>query len=333
VFESWIRGRDIVLRKNPDYWRKDKWGNRLPYVDKVVFRQVREITAVEAEIEKGNIDSAYIYDSAYPKYKNHALFREHLVEGVEFYTTHVGFNFEIPGAPWRDRRVRQAINHAIDRKAIVDVVRQGMAFTATGPLPPGMLPGDQAREAYEYSPEKAKRLLAEAGYANGFAVKIITSEQPQRVAGAEAVAGYLAAVGIRLQIEVLDVTAMRARQEQGKFDWYYANSGGEGHPLTFLQRAFHSRYLGSGGNWTHYRNPIVDQLLDRAADARDVATMTRLVREAEKVVFADAVWAFVSYNKGVLVNQPYVRGLRATAIDMDWPPLEEVWLAWAPKRR
>ena len=161
----------------------------------------------------------------------------------------------------------------------------------------------------------------------------MTSEQPQRVAGAEAVMGFLGAVGIRLQIEVLDVTGMRARQVQGKFDWYYANSGGEGHPLTFLQRAFHSRYLGSGGNWTHYRNPVVDQLLDRAADARDVETMTRLVREAEKAVFADAVWGFVSYNKGVLISQPYVRVVRATAIDMDWPPLEEVWLAWAPKRR
>jgi peptide/nickel transport system substrate-binding protein len=255
------------------------------------------------------------------------------VEGVEFYTTHVGFNFEIPGAPWRDKRVRQAINHAIDRKTIVDVVRNGCAYVATGPLPLGILGNDQAREGYEYNPEKAKRLLAEAGYANGFAAKLLTTDHPHRVAGAEAVMGYLKAVGIRVQIEVLDTTAVRLRQQTGKFEWYYANSGGEGHPLTYLQRAFHSRYLGSGGNWTGYRNPVVDQLLDRAADARDVNTMTRLVREAEQVVIADAVWGFVSYNKGVLVNQPYIRGLRATAIDMDWPPLEEVWLAWTPKNR
>jgi len=60
----------------------------------------------------------------------HILWEEGRVgrdEGIEFYTTHLGFNLEVPGAPWRDRRVRQAINHAVDRKTIVDVVRQGMA--------------------------------------------------------------------------------------------------------------------------------------------------------------------------------------------------------------
>ena len=332
VFESWVRGRDLVLRKNPNYWRKDKWGTRLPYVDKVVFRMIRDMAAVEAEIEAGNIDSAYIRDSAYLKYKTHPIFKKNLVEGVEFYTMHIGFNLETPGAPWRDKRVRQAVNHAIDRKVIVDVVRHGMAYPAAGALPL-MLRDEQGPSGYDYNPDKARQLLAEAGYPKGFTAKILSSDSPQSVSVTEAVMGFLNAVGIRLQYEVLDSTSARVRYQDGKFEWYYASLGGEGHPLIFLQRGFHSRYAGPGGNWARYRNPRIDDLLDRAAASRDTNTMLRLVREAERIVVDDAPWAPVLYLKGVVVHQAYVRGLRAAPIDMDWQPLEEVWLAWSPKRR
>jgi len=331
-FESWIRGRELVLRRNQNYWRKDTRGNRLPYVDKVVFRLIRDMAAVEAEIETGNIDSAWIRDSAYLKYKSHPRYKKNLVEGVEFYTHHIGFNLDTLGAPWRDKRVRQAINHAIDRKTIIDVVRHGMAYVATGALPQ-MLGNDGIQEGYEYNPEKAKRLLAEAGYPKGFSAKIISSDTSNAVSVVEAVLGYLNAVGIRAQYEVLDSTTARVRQQEGKFELYYGSLGGEGHPLIFLQRAFHSRYAGPAGNWTRYRNPGVDQLLDRAAEARDASSMIRLIRTAERVIVEDAPWSFISYNKAVVVYQPYVRGLRATPVDLDWQPLEEVWLAWSIKRR
>jgi ABC-type transport system substrate-binding protein len=333
VFESWARGRELVLKRNPNYWRKDRRGNRLPYVDKVVFRMIRDMSSVEAEIESGSMDSAYIRASAYLKYKNHPLFKRHLVEGVEFYTWHIGFNLDMPGAPWRDKRVRQAINYAIDRKAIVEVVQHGMAYLATGALPFTMLGNDQTLKGYEYNPDKAKRLLVEAGFPNGFTAKIMTSDSPSYVSVVEAVMGYLNVVGIRLQPEVMESATDRVRQQEGKFEWFYSSLGGEGHPLIYLQRAFHSRYAGPGGNHTRYHNPRVDQLLDRAAETRDPNTMIRMVREAERIIVDDAPWWFFSYLKGVVVQQPYVRGLRAAPIDMDWQPLEEVWLAWPPKRR
>jgi ABC-type transport system substrate-binding protein len=333
VFERWLRGREIVLNRNPRYWRKDRWGNRLPYVDQVVFRMIRDMAAVEAEIAAGNIDSAYIRDSAYPRYKSHPVYRKYLVEGVEFYTSHVGFNLQMAAAPWADRRVRQAINHAIDRKTIVDVVRQGKSYVATGILPLTMLGHDPTLKGYEYDPAKARRLLAEAGYPNGFSARILSSDSAAFVPTVEAIIGYLNAVGIRLQYEVQESTTARVRQQEGKYELYFASLGGEGHPLIFLQRGFHSRYAGPGGNYTRYHNPRVEELLDRAAEARDQNTMIRLVRQAERLILDDAPVALCCYLKGVVVQQPYVRGLRATPIDMDWQPLEEVWLAWPPKRR
>jgi len=332
ILESWTRGREIILRKSPNYWRKDRWGNRLPYVDRVVIRAIRDTAAVQAEIEAGRIDSAWILGSAYVRYKTHPLYKKYLLEGVEYYTNHLGFNLDMPGAPWADRRVRQAVNYAIDRKAIVDVVRHGLAYVATGATP-HMLEGNGTPTGYEYNPEKAMRLLAEAGYPKGFSVKILSGDASIQVAVLEAIVGYLESVGIRARMEVLDSTAARVRQGEGKFEWYYDSLGGEGHPLIFLQRGFHSRYIGPAGNRTRYRNPQVDQLLDRAAEARDATSMMRLIRVAETIVVDDAPWAFVSFNKAAVVKQPYLRGLRPVPLELEWQPLEEVWLAWAPRRR
>ncbi len=288
MFERWERGREVALKRYPNYWRRDKWGNRLPYLDGLVFRLIRDMAAVEAEMAAGNIDSAWITDPAYLRYKNHPVFRKHLLEAPEFYTWHVGFNLSMAGAPWADKRVRKAVNHAIDRKTIVDVVRQGKAYVARGFLPSAMFGADPTFTGYEYDPEKAKRLLAEAGYANGFTSKILSSDSQSVVPVVEAILGYLNAVGIRLQYEVLDSVTARVRQQGGRFELYVGTVGGYGHPLIYLQRGFHSRFAGPGGNYTRYSNPRVDQLLDRAAEARDTNTMVRLIREAEKVIMDDA---------------------------------------------
>jgi len=333
MFESWARGRELVLKRYPHYWRKDKWGNQLPYLDRLIFRLIRDMTAVEAEMTVGNVDSAWISDSAYLRYKNHPVFKKHLLEAPEFYTWHIGFNLSMSGVPWADKRVRQAVNHAIDRKTIVDVVRQGKAYVARGILPPSMFGADPTFTGYEYNPEKAKRLLVEAGYPNGFTAKILSSDSQSVVPVVEAILGYLNAVGIRLQYEVLDSVTARVRQQDGRFELYTGSLGGYGHPLIYLQQGFHSRFAGPGGNYTRYSNPRVDQLLDRAAEARDTNTMIRLVREAERIIMDDAPWSVLTYTKGVVVMQPYVRGLRRVQIDQDFQVMEEAWLAWSPRRR
>jgi peptide/nickel transport system substrate-binding protein len=262
------------------------------------------------------------------------VFGKHLIEAEEMNTAHVGFNFDMKGAPWQDRRVRQAINYAIDRKTIIEVVQHGKGYLATGPITRTMPGYDPTLKGYVYNPDRAKQLLAEAGFSNGFTVKIVGSAtgtvSPPIV---EAIMGYLGAVGIRPQFEVQDAGALRARGANGQFEWYAQTSGGEGQAVLHLLRNFHSRYAGPAGNWTRYHNPQVDDLLDRAAEARDTVTMIRLVRQAERVIVDDAPWVTLFYLKGVLVQQPYVRGLRAVPIDADFQPLEEVWLAGTPRRR
>ena len=123
------------------------------------------------------------------------------------------------------------------------------------------------------------------------------------------------------------------RQQDGQFEWYAGSYGGESHPLVYLQRAFHSRFAGPAGNFTRYRNQRVDELLDRAAETTDTNRMINLIRQAERIIVDEAPWWFSTYNKAVVVSQPYVRGLKRIPQEMGYQPLEEIWFAWPPKRR
>jgi peptide/nickel transport system substrate-binding protein len=334
MFESWLRDAQVVLRRFDRYWRMDASGNRLPYVDRVVFRIMREMSTIEAEFEAGNLDFSVMLDPQYRKYTAHPIYKERIVRVAELFTRHIGFNLDQQGAPWQDKRVRQAINYAIDRKTIVEKVLHGKAFPATGVLPPSLAGFDRTLSGYEYNVDRAKRLLAEAGFPNGFTVKIISTDHPAYgLPAVEAVMGYLSAVGIRVQPEVMEAAALAQRTHDGNYEWFSTSSGGATHPLAYLRRRFHSRFVGAPGNFTRYRNRTVDDLLDQAAEAPDTATMIRLVRQAERVIVDDAPWWFSNYNMAVIAHHPYVQGLRPIPTDIDFQSLEEVWFSSSPRRR
>lgn len=334
MFESWLRDAQVVLRRFDRYWRMDASGNRLPYLDRVVFRIMREMSTIEAEFEAGNFDFSVMLDPQYRKYTAHPIYKERIVRVAELFTRHIGFNLDQQGAPWQDKRVRQAINHAIDRRTIVEKVLHGKAFPATGVLPPSLAGFDRTLSGYEYNLDRAKRLLAEAGFPNGFTVKIISTDHPAYgLPAVEAVMGYLSAVGIRVQPEVMESAALTQRTHDGNYEWYSSSAGGATHPLAYLRRRFHSKFIGSPGNFTRYRNRTVDDLLDQAAEAPDTATMIRLVRQAERIIVDDAPWWFSNYNMAVIAHQPYVQGLRPIPTDIDFQSLEEVWFSSSPRRR
>lgn len=334
TFESWVRDAQVVLRRFDRYWRVDSSGNRLPYLDRVVFRVMREMSTIEAEFEAGNLDFTVILDPQYRKYSAHPVYKSHLVTVAELFTRHIGFNLSQAGAPWLDKRVRQAINYAIDRKTIVDKVLNGKAYPATGVFPPSLAGYDRSLSGYQYDPDRARRLLAEAGFPNGFTVKVISTDHPAYgLPVVEAVMGYLSAVGIRVQPEVMEATAVSQRTHDGNFEWYSSSVGGATHPLAYLRRRFHSSFIGAPGNFTRYKNPPVDSLLDQAAETSDPATVLRLVRQAERIIVDDAPWWFSNYNKAVVAHQPYVHGLRPVPVDIDFQAMEEIWFSAPPRRR
>lgn len=319
-FSSWVRGSEIVLEKNADYFAG------APYLDKVVYKVMEDQTARDNSFASRQLDMMVLGDAQYARYKNDPTYGELIVEVPELFTRNLKFNLEKDG-PWQDVRVRQAINYAIDRDTIIQTVIQGKAYPAVGVLPSSIQGYNDKVTTYSYDPEKAKSLLEEAGYEDGFTLNILTTSHPAfGLPAVEALSGYLEEVGITVKTEQVDFAAMTDRLNNGDFETAMSSNGGMTHPVEFLSRYFHSKNAGASGNTSHYTNEKVDELLDKASQTTDESEMIALAQEAEEMIVKDAPWWFFNYNKAVIVHQPWVKGLQEMPTDIDYQDLTKVWI-------
>lgn len=322
VFQSWKKDDRIIVKTNDVYWRGR------PKIDGVEFRVLPEASTKEAELLAGNLDYIILYDAQYRKYSQDPKWKQYLMEVPELFTRHIGFNTSKP--PFDKKEVRQAFNYAIDKEAIIKNVLGGKAFTATGVLPPSNPGFNPELKGYTYNPEKAKELLAKAGFPNGFEAEILCTDNPSwGLPAVEAAMQYLSKVGIKLKPNVMDANTMTARLREGNFQAYMYSVGGEAHPLDYIYYRFHSK--NATGNYMKYNNQDVDRLLDEAMASTDWNTMVKKVQEAEKIITDDAPWFFFNYNKAVLMRQPWVEGLIPNPVDLDLQFMERVSLGTRAK--
>jgi len=198
-FVSHVPGVELVLDAFEGYWRKT------PSVKRLVFKSVPESTTRMAMLKRGEVDLAYLLDVPQAQeVKRDPNLKLAFSGGIAtFYLDY--FDQWDPKSPWHDRRVRLAASHALDRTALNDAETLG-ASRVSGGFVPRSLEFALALEPHAYDPAKAKQLLAEAGYPNGFDAGELHPFPPYSALG-EAVAGYLQAVGIRTKIRTMERAA------------------------------------------------------------------------------------------------------------------------------
>src|SRR5713226_8432550 len=210
-FVSNTPGIEIVMEANESYWRK------MPSVKRLVFKSVPEPTTRAAMLKKGEVDIAYLLDTPAAM----ELRRDPNLKVV--FSGAIGIHFLDffdqwdPKSPWHDRRVRLAANYAIDRRSLNEAENLG-ASRLTGGMVPRKFEFALALEPYPYDPAKAKQLLAEAGYPNGFDAGELHQAPPYFSMG-ETIIGYLGAVGIRLKMRPTEratyISALLAKKLRG----------------------------------------------------------------------------------------------------------------------
>lgn len=315
-FVSWRSDDEIVLEANLDYWAGR------PYVDRVVFRIMREEATRDAEFMAGNLDAMTIGEGQYARYSNDPFWSQYIIEVPELFTRALFLNNNVP--PLNDVRVRQALNYAIENRLVVERVLSNKAYPAVGPLQSSSPAFNPDLVGYPYNPERARELLREAGYPNGFELEVLATAAGSVVV--EATMGFLADIGVTVRIVRLESTTLFDRVRAGDYMAAYYSTGGELDPITFLNNRLHSRNHGAAGNSTWYFNPEVDRLLDEALRTTDMERRLELAREVEEIVTADAPWVFLNYNKAVVMHQPWVHGLQPVPTDIDYQDLSKVWL-------
>ncbi len=198
-FVSHTPGVELVMEAFEGYWRK------VPSVKRLVFKSVPEATTRLAMLKRGEVDIAYLLDApeARDLQRDPAL-RLAFSGGIAVFFLDFLEQWD-PKSPWHDRRVRLAANYAIDRQALSEAETLGASKPA-GSFIPRTFEFALPIEPYPYDPAKAKQLLAEAGYPNGFDAGELHQLPPYFSLG-EAILGYLRAVGIRLQMRPMERAA------------------------------------------------------------------------------------------------------------------------------
>ncbi len=289
----------------------DYWGGRQK-LDRLVFSIVRDPTVRYAKLKKGECQVM-----AYPNPSDVAAMKKdpnlQVLERENLNISYLSLNTS--QKPFDDKRVRQAINMAIDKKAIIDSVYQGMAVAAKNPIPPAMWSYNTAITDYAYDPEKAKALLAEAGFPNGFetelwAMPVSRAYLPDGRKAAELIQADLAKIGIKAKIVSYEWGEYRKRLQDGEhtmalFGWNSDN----GDPDNFMGVLLGCTAARKGGNnIAKWCNKDFDLLITRAKEVSDIGERSRLYEDAQAIFHEEAPWVPLAHSVTVAPMSKKVKG-------------------------
>lgn len=299
-FESWEPGMAINLVKNEEYWGEPA------HVDSVEFRVVPDSQVRLADLETGNV---HISDAVQPnevaRIENSDVMDIHRQASASL--LYLGFHTE--KEPFNDPVVRQAISHAVDHASIVNGIYDDLAIEATGPLAPGTFGYSEDVEGITYDLDKARELLAEAGYEEGFSTTIWTSDNPQRLAIAVLLQESLASIGIEVEIQSMEFGTYLDATAAGEHDMLidsYSNPTGDADYQMYT--LFHSSQKGESGNLVFYENAEVDELLDGARRETDPDERAAIYEEAGQILAEDAPMSFLIHQELLLAVADGVTG-------------------------
>jgi peptide/nickel transport system substrate-binding protein len=321
-FVRWERGKEIVLGANPDHF------DGPPKISRLVYRVFPgdQRDAMHDEFLKGNLEDGPVPlradRRALAADNSHIYVRRPMIS-LRFY----GFNTRL--TPFHDRRVRRAIVFAIDRETIIQSVFYGQNTFARGILPPGMLGFNPGLVGYPFDRQKARDLLADAGYPGGRGLPPITiwsgTKRDDILREHEQIKKSLAAVGVSVEFQYnTNWPAFSRMVDEGKLPIFlYAWYADVPDPDNFLAKLFHSR---SARNFFGYENPIVDDVLASARGANDLQVRVERYRRAEQLILDDAPIIPVFHHTYERLFQPYVRSVEVNGLGDPYIPFRKIWL-------
>jgi ABC-type transport system substrate-binding protein len=287
MVEEWARGDFILLARNPYY------GGPKPTLEKLRFRVIPEAFTQIAEFESGSLDILEIPPAELQRFLDDKRLKGRIQSRPELRVLYIGLNNR--RGPLSDVRVRRALNMAVDVDQIIKVLTGGHGVRATGAIPPS-LGGYRKRAPYPYDPGKAKRLLEEAGFGDGFAMELWLRESPEGNRLVEAIQGYLAKVDVDVRIVKREWSAFKEAVSNGKVDAFFLDWWAD-YPdaENFLFPLFHSANLGGGGNRVFFENAEVDDLIEQAQRVADRERGEALYARVDSLVYEAAPWIYLYF--------------------------------------
>ncbi|MBY3366845.1 ABC transporter substrate-binding protein [Rhizobium laguerreae] len=318
ILKDWTIGQQLVFERNKDYFVKG-----VPYIDSFKVEVGQEPLVALLRLQKGEVDIAGdgIPPAKFLEIKNSADGAQMIVDGEQLHTGYITLNTKVK--PFDNVKVRQALNMAINKERITRILN-GRATPANQPLPP-LMPGyDKSFAGYAYDVAKAKALLAEAGYPDGFETVLYSTNTDPQPRIAQAIQQDLAAVGVKAEVRALaqaNVISAGGTEGEAPMIW----SGGMAWIADFPDPSnFYGPILGCAGavpggwNWSWYCNADLDKravAADSMSDPAKAAERTAAWGKIFTDIMADAPWIPVINERRVVAKSLRMGGADNIYID------------------
>jgi len=344
MLKDYVKGSAITFVKNPDYWKNDEKfpENKLPYVDGVRVSIMKDAPTIMAAVRVGKIDLTATGLGVLSGSKRDTLAKTN--PELKFYgrfgeCKNIGMNYQ--AKPFTDIRVRKAMQMAMDLKTIAETYYSG--YASWFPSLCGKCLGEdywspfedypeEVQEAFTYNPKKAKQLLAEAGYPNGFKTNVVT-----RGFGfvdlLEIVQAYLADIGVTLEIKAMEYTAGNAFLYGRQHDqMYYLRACGCWDPVEVIRYW----YTPTKWNWGDISDPIYDAMYENITKEPNLKKRAEVIKRANFYGTSQFFGIFMPHEKSFAIGQPWVKGWQGEGglgPYMQGPVHARIWIDQKLKKR
>ena len=330
-FAFWDEGETLVLHKNKQYWEKDSSGHSLPYLDAIKISFFNNKATEFLQFRQHTLSFVNDIDASFKdeiltktgnlrnQWNNKIQLHKHPYLNTEYLGILVDEQNPITtNAPTRMKSVRQAMNYAINRQQLMMYLRNSIGLPAEAGFVPGGLPSHNTDwvKGYHYDPEKAKKLLADAGFKEGKnlpAIKLLTIANYADVGSF--VAKQLEEVGIQVQVEIVQKSLLLEQTAKSQALFYRGSWIADYPDAENYMAMFYSKNP-APPNYTRYKNPAFDILYEKALQENNDSLRYQLYRDMDQMVINDAPVIPIWYDMAIHLVQPEIKNFYPNALNL-----------------
>jgi len=325
-FVEWKTRQYVKVKRYKNYWKKDKSGNQLPYVDEVILKPIPDDAVRYTALRTGDVDWIWAFPfEQIPEIRKNPP--PGIVASIRGGERSIQLNLNCARGPTKDVRVRQAMAYAIDKKELMEGLTWGVAPPEAQKFPRGTdWYFEGIEDPYRVADlAKARQLLKEAGYEKGVPLNMIVRNETFIMNMAALAQAHLKRIGIDLKLEIIDRTTHQARQQKQQFDLYPTHLPPVPDPDDYYVY-YRSK---ADQNYTGYSNPECDKLLEEGRRTGDVAKRKEIYRKVVELINRDLPSIFLGHYPVAQASRTYLKNMKTNSRgDVIWAygGITQAWL-------